>query len=186
MSSLATSIVECEGKEAKIQELSGRTAKEIQFSLWSLADAVATHGHCNVNKRSPFPLALSSSIGSAREICIGTSDPTHMEQETSCSEALLALESNVDQLEENFAAELAATELRVKKTIASLVQRLGSYEKREKREKKQRDKEKVLVAAYLATATLLNMMSATNVFAWKPAEILSLFLIMARLSLRRK
>jgi hypothetical protein len=68
-----------------------------------------------------------------------------MEQETPCSVALSALESNVDQLEENFAAELAATELRVKKTIASLVQRLGSYEKREKREKKQRDKEKVLV-----------------------------------------
>jgi len=66
-------------------------------------------------------------------------------EETSCSEALSALESNVDQLEENFAAELAATEQRVKKTIASLVQRLGSYEKREKREKKQRDKEKVLV-----------------------------------------
>jgi hypothetical protein len=134
---------EDEGQDANILELSERTAKEIQFSLWSLADAVATQGHWNVNKRSPW--ALSSSRGSEREICIGTSDQTHMEQETPCSVALSALESNVDQLEENFAAELAATELRVKKTIASLVQRLGSYEKREKREKKQRDKEKVLV-----------------------------------------
>jgi len=57
--------------------------------------------------------------------------------------ALLALESEVEKIAESFAADLQQTEDIFKESLQSFTRRLKSHEEREKKDKKERDKEKV-------------------------------------------
>jgi len=100
-----------------------------------------SHNHGSLSQSRVFFTPERATSGSHRR-----TDAEHiMWQETNNQHerALLALESEVEKSAESFAADLQQTEDFCKKSLQSFTRRLNSHEERGKKDKKERDKEKV-------------------------------------------